>query len=762
MNHAYCFFSFKGDYESLLQSIRSIRACHPTAKIAVFDDGRHPLPKPPPADYYERTWFQRGGNLNGRECIMGELLAFQKAARLFGAQWVAKIDCDTVVVDGARAFSLPASVHADIYGASWHEHGVWGPFYIVSVPFIYRMLEAINGFGGLPDEEDFGVTALARQARGRVTIVPWAEHFLNGFDYRLKQFDFERFRTTCAITCGNRMQLGGPDPRAVQARAMRGLVDYLLEGRSFDWGQVLEAHEVFNAVEDPRAEDSKKNEAVAVIAPVAARKPERVAKLAPKPLVRCATNYLVESGERPSLSVVVIGRNAGPFLGECLASIQAQTVRPDEWVYVDDASEDDSVNIAQRFDGLLVRSLRNRVGMSAARMIGVEMTTGALMLFVDSDNILPPDYLATMIEDLGTNHHFAYPSKTFFGTEEALYRHREVYPNDQWQPPAADRTQLWRRNYADTCSLVRRDAFLAAGGWRSNPADTMFDWDLFLRMSGRGSHVRSRARLDYRIHESNWSAKERDMSRRKMNGLVRRHAATITVGCVWSGRMGQRFARIWLKALAESLQAAGKTAELLILDDSSTGFPVREIGRHKGVFPAFSIQRIHRGMKATKRRPDRRATAEFLAPACNRILDTATGDVVWFIEDDIVVPVHAADMLLRELLQAEKTPRAAVGGCYRSRHEPDHWIAANLGKKVSHLIELPEAPTPVQFTGTGCLMVAKDLAAGVRFRTEWIHQNRRAAAHDWVFAWQLDQRGMPVILVPEVICRHHSSPQEWV
>jgi GT2 family glycosyltransferase len=633
---------------------------------------------------------------------------------------------------------------------------------MVSVPFIYRMLEAINGFGGLPDEEDFGMTALARQARGRVVIVPWSAHFLNGFDYRLRQFDFDRFRATCAITCGNRMQIGGSDPRAVQARAMRGLVDFLGESTPFDWERVLEGHEVFNTVEDARTQDSKKNERVAVTVPVVVPKSERVAKLEPKPLARCATNYLVECGERPSLSVVAIGRNNGAFLAECLASIQAQTVQPDEWVYVDDASEDDSVKVAKGFEGLLVRSLRNHVGMCAARMVGVEMTTGALMLFVDSDNILPPDYLAKMIEDLGADHDFAYPSKIFFGTEEALYHHREVYPSDTWEPPAEDRAKLWSRNYADTCSLVRRDAFLAAGGWRSNPPDTMFDWDLFLRMSCFGSHVRSRAQLRYRIHQSNWSAKKRDMGRREMNGLVRRHAATITIGCVWSGRMGQRFARIWLKALAESLQAAGKTAELLILDDSRTGFPVREIGRHKGAFPSFSIQRIHRGVKATQRRPDRRATAEFLAPACNRILDTATGDVVWFIEDDIVVPVHAADVLLRELLQAEKTPRTAVGGCYRSRHEPDHWIAANLGSKVNHLIELPEVPTPVQFTGTGCLMLLKDLAADVRFGTEWVHQHRRVPAHDWMFAWQLDQQGTPVILVPEVVCRHHSGPEEWV
>lgn len=762
MTPAYCFFSFKGDHDSLQQSIRSIRACHPTARIAVFDDGHHPLPKPPKVDYYERTWFLRGGNLNGRECIMGELLAFQKAARLFGAQWIAKIDCDTVVVDGARAFALPEAIHADLYGASWHDHGVWGPFYIIAATFVHRMLEAINSFGGLPEEEDFGMTALARHARGRVTIVPWAEHFLNGFDYRLKTFDFERFRATCAITCGNRMQIGGPNPRAVQARAMSGLVDYLLEGRSFDWGRVLEAHEVFNAVEEAQTEDSKKNGAVAGVAPGAARKPERPAKSAPRPPVRCATNGGAGSAERSSLAVVVIGRNNGAFLGDCLASIQAQTVRPDEWVYVDDASEDDSVRVAEGFEGLQIRALRQHVGMSAARMTGVEMTTGALLLFVDSDNVLPPDYLATMVEDLGTEHDFVYPAKTFFGTDDALWHHREVYPNDLWDPPTADRAGLWSRNYADTCSLLRRDAFLAAGGWRENPADTMFDWELFLRMSGRGAHARSRARLRYRIHPGNWSARVRDITRREMNGLVRRHAATVTVGCVWSGRMGQRYAQTWLKALAESLQAAGKTAELLILDDSPAGFPVREIGRHRGVFPEFSIQRIHQGVNPIHRRPDRRATAEFLSAACNRILDAATGDVVWFIEDDIVVPVHAADVLLRELVQAEKTPRTAVGGCYRSRHEPDHWIAANLGKKVNHLIELPEAPTPVQFTGTGCLMLLKDLAVGLRFGTEWVHQSRRVPAHDWMFAWQLHQRGTPVILVPEVVCRHYSGPQEWV
>lgn len=766
MPHAYCFFSFRNDADSLAQSIRSIRASDPTARIAVFDDGHAPLAKPPRADYFERTWFNRRGNLNGRECIMGELLAFQKAARLFGAERLAKIDSDTVVVDAARAFALPASVHADLYGASWHDQGVWGPFYILSTAFVHRMLEAINSQQDLPDEEDFGMTRLARAAHGRVTIVPWADKFLNGFDYRLKHYDFERFRSACAITCGNRMQIDGPEPRGVQARAMEGLIDYLLHNKPFDWAQVLDGHKVFNAVDDPQLAAVKKNEtAVSAAAPAspAASAPasSAVPPPPPEPEVCCATNRGIEVINRPSVSVVVIGRNAAPFLRECLASIEAQTLKPDEWVFVDDASSDDSARITRRFKGLKTKRLWRNRGMCGARMAGVEMTTGALMLFVDSDNVLPPDYLATMVEDLGARYDFAYPAKEFFGDVTTLAHRRRWHPNDRWQPPEANRARLWNENYADTCSLVRRDAFLAAGAWRPNPADTMFDWDLFLRMSARGGHVRSRAKLRYRVHTDNWSERERG-NRDKLVSMVRRHAASITVAAVWSGRIPE-LTRPWLKAIAAALRKAGKIADLLIMDDSAKSFPLRELQALGKEFNGVSIRRIYRGLTTAKRRPDRRATAEFLAPACNEILASARGDIVWFIEDDVIVPENAADELLRAMLETPDSPHVAVAGCYRSRHRPDHWIAAHVqDRRVIHLAELPVEPVPVHFTGTGCLMVLRDLLGGIRFGTEWNHNGLRSSAHDWVFAWQLHEQGTPIRILPSIVCRHHMTDKEWV
>lgn len=744
---AYCFFAYKSDHECLLQAIRSIRLSDPRGKIAVFDDGHDPLPKPPPCDFYEKTFFDRRGNLNGRECIMGEVLSFAKATRIFGAQQVAKVDCDTLLVDPLRAFRFAADQGADLCGASWHDFGVWGPFYILRASILNRMLDAINGLRDMSDEEDMGMTALVRATKGRVVIAQWQDGFFNGFDYRLRHFDFEKFRHTNAVTFGNRMQIDAEDPRAVIARAMTGLLDYLHSGKPFDWDQVMRGAKVDNAAPNPLIENVKKN---ATPAPVA------VAALS------VAAAPVRSEGRRESVAVIIIGHNSASYLDVCLTSVFAQTFKPDEVVYVDDASDDGSLEIAARFkeQGLRIIAHDRNLGMSAARMNGVEATTSALLLFVDSDNELPHDYLATMLEDLGTND-FVYPAKQFIGEGKAMARALQFHAEGKWTPCEAGRSALWRQNYADTCSLLRRDAFLAAGGWRENPADTMFDWDLFLRMSGRGPHARSSARLHYRVHENNWSERERPQDRRALNGLVRRHAASLTVATIWSCRI-PKLRRAWIEAVGRSLKQAGKTAELLVLDDCPKGFMMPTRKELIGAFDAVNIRRIHRGVTTVKRRPDRRATAEFLSAACNDILRLASGDVLWFIEDDIIVPENAADELLKQLLQTPEGPCPAVGGCYRSRHQPDHWIAAHVIKaKVVHLIELPKEPSPIHFTGTGCLMVLRDLLGGVRFATEWNYGQLRSSGHDWCFAWALHQRGTPVMLVPDVVCRHHKSEREW-
>jgi glycosyltransferase involved in cell wall biosynthesis len=474
-----------------------------------------------------------------------------------------------------------------------------------------------------------------------------------------------------------------------------------------------------------------------------------------------ATSQPVRAAVWPSVAVIIIGYNAACFLAPCLDSVLNQTHRPDEVVFVDDASTDHSVELARQFEGVGLRVLRRpeNGGMCEARMTGVEATQSTLLLFVDSDNVLPPNYLATMLEDL-RDHAFVYPAKQFFGHGPAMQRRMQFHPSGVWLPPEADRARLWQDNYADTCSLLRRSVLLAAGGWRNNAADTCQDWSLMLRMSRLGSHARSRAVLHYRVHADNWSEREACQDRLKMRAAVRQDAVTLSIATIYSGRMPGLWHE-WLRCVKATLHAAGRQAELIILDASPEG--ALDVDRTTGPFTAVQVRRAALPAEAVKRRMDRRATAEFLAAAFNDVLAVATGDVVWTIEDDTIVPVHACQDLLAELLGGRDV-RTAVGGLYHSRHQPLDYVAANLGPdgRPVHWQQAPAAPRPVTFTGTGCLMLLKDRLRGLRWTAEWNAGGLRSSAHDWTLAWALHERGDPIVMVPSVLCRHHQTEEVWV
>jgi len=462
-------------------------------------------------------------------------------------------------------------------------------------------------------------------------------------------------------------------------------------------------------------------------------------------------------GSHPSVAIVLIGFNGAAFLPSCLDSILCQSYPADEIVYVDDGSTDDSLRVVERW-GLgrvkLVRLPTNQ-GMCAARNAGAEATRSTLLLFVDCDNTLPPDYLETMLEDL-QGHAFVYPSKRFIssGSDQGLIRHH--HPSGIWTPPEADRADLWNANYADTCSLIRRSVFLAAGGWVRREVDTWADWDLFLRASRLGTHARSRAVLNYRLHANNNSRKPENARNADRYRVVRTAAATLSVVTVYSGRLPGLWFQ-WLKAVTDSLQRAGKTAELIVMDASPQGLGSAWMGP-----PWLSLQ-VHRlpGADAVIRRQDRNATAEFLAAAFNEALDASRGDIVWCIEDDTIPPLNACFDMLNFMLGGSET-KTAVGGCYRSRHQPENWLAANFdGSTVRHLQELPPNPFPTELTGTGCLMLLKDALRGLRWEAEWRDSKRRSPAHDWTLSYALHKRGEPIWLIPSVVCRHHQTESDW-
>lgn len=198
----------------------------------------------------------------------------------------------------------------------------------------------------------------------------------------------------------------------------------------------------------------------------------------------------------PLVSVIVPAYNYARYLGDALASVRDQTYENWECIVVDDGSSDDTADVARRWmqsDARfrLVQHDTNK-GVSASRNRGVAESHGDVLQFLDADDRLLRDKLATHVDFLE-----AHPETGVVYAEAGFFRDddpRRLTPSlhgtlsrsimarvhgDAWD-------KLQHYNILPTpCALVRRDAFDRAGGFAETSAG-FEDWDFWLRCAAAG------------------------------------------------------------------------------------------------------------------------------------------------------------------------------------------------------------------------------------------------------------------------------------
>ena len=103
------------------------------------------------------------------------------------------------------------------------------------------------------------------------------------------------------------------------------------------------------------------------------------------------------------ISVIVPVYNVEKYLPQCLNSIINQTYKNIEVVLVDDGSTDDSGNICEEYkknDERIIVVHQKNSGLSAARNVGIEISTGEYITFIDSDDYISPDYIENLYSAL--------------------------------------------------------------------------------------------------------------------------------------------------------------------------------------------------------------------------------------------------------------------------------------------------------------------------------------------------------------------------
>ena len=102
------------------------------------------------------------------------------------------------------------------------------------------------------------------------------------------------------------------------------------------------------------------------------------------------------------VSIIVPVYNAQNSLERCLMSIIRQGYQQWELILVDDGSQDDSLEICKRYSNMDSRIQvihTDNCGVSSARNTGMENAQGEYIVFVDSDDMIHPDFLSECLSN---------------------------------------------------------------------------------------------------------------------------------------------------------------------------------------------------------------------------------------------------------------------------------------------------------------------------------------------------------------------------
>ena len=114
----------------------------------------------------------------------------------------------------------------------------------------------------------------------------------------------------------------------------------------------------------------------------------------------------------PEISVIVPVYKVEAYLPECVRSLEAQTFSDIEIILVDDGSPDNCGQFCDEFaewDNRIRVIHQKNAGLSAARNSGIDVARGRYICFVDSDDLVAPNYCQILFDLLdGTEYDFSF------------------------------------------------------------------------------------------------------------------------------------------------------------------------------------------------------------------------------------------------------------------------------------------------------------------------------------------------------------------
>ncbi len=192
------------------------------------------------------------------------------------------------------------------------------------------------------------------------------------------------------------------------------------------------------------------------------------------------------TGDDPTVSVIVPTYNRPNTLSEALDSILNQTFKEIEIVVVNDAGADVENIVSSRNKKnniTYIRHGRNR-GLAAARNTGIKVARGKYVAYLDDDDLFYPEHIETLVNFLDANKEYkAAYTDAYRAHQEKKDGKYVVTKKDVPHSSDFDYDLILRGNFIPVLCVMHERSCLDEVGCFDETLKAHEDWDLWMRMS---------------------------------------------------------------------------------------------------------------------------------------------------------------------------------------------------------------------------------------------------------------------------------------
>ncbi len=198
----------------------------------------------------------------------------------------------------------------------------------------------------------------------------------------------------------------------------------------------------------------------------------------------------------PEISIITACFNHGRYINDMLESVFNQTFQDYEVIIVNDGSTDDTAQILQEIihDKVLVIHTENR-GPAAARNLAIKNARAPLILNLDADDKIAPEYLVKAYHIFQNNPNIGIVSgdAELFGARSGKFVIGEYTLKD-----------MLLGNRINSQSFFRKIDWTEVGGYSDDLVHGLEDWDFWLRLIelGREPYKINENLIFYRVYKN--------------------------------------------------------------------------------------------------------------------------------------------------------------------------------------------------------------------------------------------------------------------